>query len=169
VKLLILGSSLFGAQLAAALGLPYAFASHFAPGMMDEAAELYRRNFRPSPALDKPHLMLGFNVFAADSDDEAELLASSQQQAFVALRTNQPILLPPPVAGYRASLGPHAALLDQVLSASAVGSPETVSRQIAAFIERTGADELMIASAMYDHGARRRSLEITAEVMRALG
>ena len=168
VKLWILGSSLFGAQLAAAMGLPYAFASHFAPGLMDEAAAMYRRNFRPSPALAKPHLMLGFNVFAADTDEEAELLASSQQQAFVALRTNQPIQLPPPVAGYRASLGPHAALLDQVLSASAVGSPETVSRQIAAFIERTGADELMIASAMYDHGARRRSLTITAEVMRAL-
>ncbi|MEZ0242125.1 MAG: LLM class flavin-dependent oxidoreductase [Sphingomonas sp.] len=166
VDLWILGSSLFGAQLAAALGLPYAFASHFAPGLLDEAVETYRRNFRPSAVLAKPHLMLGFNVFAAETDEEAELLASSQQQAFVALRTNQPIQLPPPVPGYRASLGPHAALLDQVLSASAVGSPETVKRQIEAFIARTGADELMIASAMYDHGARRRSLEITARVMR---
>jgi len=168
VDLWILGSSLFGAQLAAALGLPYAFASHFAPGLMDEASDVYRRNFRPSAVLDKPYLMLGFNVFAADTDEEAELLASSQQQAFVAIRTGEGIQLPPPVAGYRESLGAHAAILDQVLSASAVGSPETVKRQIAAFLDRTGADELMIGSAMFDHAARRRSLSITAEVMRGL-
>ena len=170
VKLWILGSSTFGAQLAAHLGLPYAFASHFAPGLMMEASEVYRRNFRPSAALAKPHLMLGFNVFAADSDDEAELLASSQQQAFVAIRTSgKGIQLPPPVPGYRESLGPQGmAMLDQVLSASATGGPERVREQIAAFIAKTGADELMIASAMYDHGARRRSLEITAEAMRSL-
>ena len=169
VKLWILGSSLFGAQLAAALGLPYAFASHFAPGLMDEAADVYRRNFRPSAVLEKPYLMLGYNVFAADSDAEAELLASSQQQAFVAIRTGEAIQLPPPVPGYRESLGAQgAAILGQVLSASAVGSPETVRGQIAAFLERTGADELMIASAMYDHAARRRSLELTAEAMRGL-
>ena len=169
VKLWILGSSLFGAQLAAALGLPYAFASHFAPGLMDEAADVYRRNFRPSAVLEKPYLMLGYNVFAADSDAEAELLASSQQQAFVAIRTGEAIQLPPPVPGYRESLGAQgAAILGQVLSASAVGSPETVRGQIAAFLERTGADELMIASAMYDHTARRRSLELTAEAMRGL-
>ncbi|MES2442026.1 MAG: LLM class flavin-dependent oxidoreductase [Pseudomonadota bacterium] len=168
-QLWILGSSLFGAQLAAALGLPYAFASHFAPGLIDEAADVYRRQFRPSAVLDKPYLTLGFNVFAADSDDEAELLASSQQQAFVAIRTGQSIQLPPPVAGYRESLGPQgSAILGQVLSASAVGGPDKVREQIAGFIARTGADELMIASAMYDHGARRRSLEITAEVMRGL-
>jgi luciferase family oxidoreductase group 1 len=166
-QLWILGSSLFGAQLAAALGLPYAFASHFAPGLMDEAADVYRRNFRPSEVLEKPHLMLGFNVFAADTDAEAELLASSQQQAFVAIRTGQSIQLPPPVAGYRKSLGRQGeAILGQVLSASAIGGREKVSREIAAFIERTGADELMIASAMYDHEARKRSLSITAEVMR---
>jgi luciferase family oxidoreductase group 1 len=168
-QLWILGSSLFGAQLAAALGLPYAFASHFAPGLMDEAADVYRRNFRPSAVLEKPHLMLGFNVFAADSDAEAELLASSQQQAFVAIRTGQSIQLPPPVAGYRESLGPQgAAILAQVLSASAVGGPDKVREEIAAFVRRTGADELMIASAMYDHEARKRSLEITAEAMRAV-
>jgi luciferase family oxidoreductase group 1 len=168
VKLWILGSSLFGAQLAAALGLPYAFASHFAPGLMDEAADVYRRQFRPSVSQEKPYLMMGFNVFAADTDAEAELLASSQQQAFVAIRTGEGIQLPPPVAGYRASLGAHAAILDQVLSASAVGSPDTVRQQIAAFLERTGADELMIGSAMFDHAARKRSLSITAEVMRGL-
>ena len=149
VDLWILGSSLFGAQLAAALGLPYAFASHFAPGLMDEAIESYRRNFRPSAALAKPHLMLGFNVFAADSDEEAELLASSQQQAFVALRTGNPQQLPPPVAGYRESLGPQGArILDHVLECSAVGSAATVARGIAAFVARTGVDEVMVASAI---------------------
>ncbi|MGK6353719.1 LLM class flavin-dependent oxidoreductase [Sphingomonas sp. DT-207] len=170
VKLWILGSSLFGAQLAAMLGLPYAFASHFAPAMLDEAADVYRRNFRPSAALDKPWLMLGFNVFAADSDEEAELLASSQQQAFVAIRsTGRGIQLPPPVAGYRESLGAQGnAVLDHVLSASAIGGPEKVREQLAAFVARTGADELMLTSAMFDHQARKRSLAIAAEAMRGL-
>lgn len=169
VKLWILGSSLFGAQLAAALGLPYAFASHFAPGLMMEASETYRRNFRPSAALEKPHLMLGFNVFAADTDEEAELLASSQQQAFVAIRTGKGIQLPPPVPGYLQSLGPQGqAALAQVLSASAIGGPAKVRGEIAAFVARTGADELMLTSAMFDHGARRRSIEIAAEAMKGL-
>jgi luciferase family oxidoreductase group 1 len=168
-QLWILGSSLFGAQLAAALGLPYAFASHFAPGLLDEAIDVYRRNFRPSEVLEQPYFMAGYNVFAADTDEEAELLASSQQQAFVAIRTGQSIQLPPPLAGFRESLGPQgASILGQVLSASAVGGREKVAREIGAFIERTGADELMIGSAMYDHDARKRSLSITAEVMRAL-
>lgn len=168
-QLWILGSSLFGAQLAAALGLPYAFASHFAPGLLDEASDTYRRNFRASVTNAKPRLMLGFNVFAADSDDEAEYLATSQQQAFVALRTGHPIQLPPPIRGYRESLGaPGMAALDTVLSASAVGGPEKVREQIAAFLQRTGADELMLTSAMYEHGARRRSLEIAAEAMKGL-
>jgi len=169
VPLWILGSSLFGAQLAAALGLPYAFASHFAPDALDQALAIYRRDFRPSGQLDRPYVMGGFNVFAADSDDEAELLASSQQQAFVALRTGNPRQLPPPVAGYRASLGPQgAAILDHVLQCSAVGTAATIGTAIAAFIERTQADELMIASAIYDHEARKRSLSITAAAMRRL-
>jgi luciferase family oxidoreductase group 1 len=170
VKLWILGSSLFGAQLAAMLGLPYAFASHFAPAMMDEAADVYRRNFRPSAALDKPHLMLGFNVFAADTDEEAEYLATSQQQAFVAIRsTGRGIQLPPPVRGYRESLGAQGnAVLDHVLSASAVGAPEKVRTQIAEFVARTGADELMLTSAMFDHQARKRSLAIAADAMKGL-
>lgn len=170
VKIWILGSSLFGAQLAAALGLPYAFASHFAPGLLDEAIDMYRRNFRPSAALAKPHLMLGFNVFAADTDDEASYLATSQQQAFVAIRTTgRGIQLPPPVHGYRESLGPQGnAMLDQVLSASAIGGPAKVRDQLAAFIARTGADELMLTSAMFDHDARKRSLAIAAAAMRAL-
>ena len=169
VKLWILGSSLFGAQLAAALGLPYAFASHFAPGLLDEAGDIYRRNFRPSAVLDKPHLALGFNVFGADTDDEAEYLATSQQQAFVAIRTGRGIQLPPPVRGYRESLGAQGnAMLEQVLSASAIGGPAKVREQLAAFVARTGADELILTSAMFDHAARRRSLTIAAEAMRGL-
>ena len=169
VPLWILGSSTFGAQLAAALGLPYAFASHFAPDALDAALAIYRRDFRPSAQLDRPYAMAGFNVFAADTDEEAELLASSQQQSFVALRTGNPRQLPPPVAGYRASLGPQGSgILDHVLQCSAVGSPETVARQTAAFLERTGVDEVMVASAIYDHDARKRSLAITAEVLSGL-
>ena len=169
VPLWILGSSTFGAQLAAALGLPYAFASHFAPDALDAALAIYRRDFRPSAQLDRPYAMAGFNVFAADTDEEAELLASSQQQSFVALRTGNPRQLPPPVAGYRASLGPQGSgILDHVLQCSAVGSPETVARQTAAFLERTGVDEVMVASAIYDHEARKRSLAITAEVLSGL-
>jgi luciferase family oxidoreductase group 1 len=165
VPLWILGSSLFGAQLAAHLGLPYAFASHFAPQMMMQAIELYRANFKPSAQLDKPHVMLGFNVFAADTDDEAQVLATSMQQAFVALRTGRPGRLQPPKPGYLDSIGPQErGMLDQVLSAAAIGSPATVQRELEAFIARTGADELMITSQIYDHAARLRSYEITAQV-----
>lgn len=169
VNIWILGSSTYGAQLAAALGLPYAFASHFAPDALDEAAALYRRYFRPSAVLAKPHFMAGFNVFGADSDDEADYLATSQQQAFVALRTGNARQLPPPVAGYRETLGPQgAAILDHVLQCSAVGGPAKIARDMAAFIARTGADELMLTSSIYDHAARKRSLAIAADAMRAL-
>jgi luciferase family oxidoreductase group 1 len=168
-ELWILGSSLFGAHVAAALGLPYAFASHFAPGLLDEAIAAYRANFKPSDVLERPYVMLGYNVFAADSDAEAEYLASSQQQAFVAIRTGEGIQLPPPVRGYRESLGaPGRAILDHVLSASATGGRDKVREQIAAFVERTQADELMIGSAMFDPEARKRSVTIAAEVMRSL-
>lgn len=168
-ELWILGSSTFGAQVAAALGLPYAFASHFAPDAIDQALAIYRRDFRPSAQLDRPYVMAGFNVFAAETDVEAELLASSQQQAFVALRTGNPRQMPPPVAGYRDSLGAQGrAILDHVLQCSVVGSPATVARGIAAFVARTGVDEVMVASAIYDHAARRRSLAITADAMREM-
>ena len=170
VPLWILGSSLFGAQLAAALGLPYAFASHFAPAALDQAIAIYRRDFKPSAQLSKPHVMLGFNVIAADSDEEAEYLATSQQQAFVAIRTGRAIKLPPPVAGYRDTLGAHGnAVLDQVLECSAIGSRETVARGLAAFIERTGADELMLTGGIYDAEKRRRSFALAAEAMQSLG
>jgi luciferase family oxidoreductase group 1 len=168
VPLWILGSSLFGAQLAAALGLPYAFASHFAPQMMMQAIALYRSTFRPSAQLDKPYVMLGFNVFAADTDEEAQFRATSMQHAFVNLRSGRPTRLQPPVKGYLEQLGPQErAMLDQVLSCSAIGSPETVAAQLKAFIERTGADELMITSQVFDHAARLRSYEITADLHRA--
>jgi luciferase family oxidoreductase group 1 len=168
VPLWILGSSLYGAQLAAALGLPYAFASHFAPAQMMQAIALYRQQFRPSAPGGKPHVMLGFNVFAADTDDEAEFLATSMQQAFVNLRSGRPGQLQPPQAGYRERLGPQEnALLDSVLSCAAVGSPDTVRRELRAFIDRTGADELMITSQVFDHAARLRSYEITADIARA--
>ena len=162
----ILGSSLFGAQLAAAFGLPYAFASHFAPDALDQALAVYRREFRPSARLERPYAMAGFNVFAADTDEEARLLASSQQQAFVALRTGRPRQLPPPVPGYRESLPPQqAAILDHVLGCSATGGPATVARGLADFVRRTGVDEVMVTSAMFDHDARKRSIAIAAEAM----
>lgn len=159
----ILGSSLFGAQLAAALGLPYAFASHFAPQQMMQAIALYRANFRPSARLAKPYIMLGFNVFAADSDEEAAFRATSMQQAFVNLRSGRPARLPPPMADYPKLVGPaERALLDSVLACSAIGASGTVHASINAFIDRTGADELMITSQIYDHSARLRSYEITS-------
>ena len=169
VPLWILGSSTFGAQLAAHLGLPFAFASHFAPQMMMQALELYRNNFQPSAQLDKPYVMLGFNVFAADSDADAHLRASSMQQAFVNLRSGRPGQLPPPRAGYLEQLPPpERAMLDAVLSCSAIGAPATVAGQLQAFVARTGADELMITSQIFDHAQRLRSYEITADVHKQL-
>jgi luciferase family oxidoreductase group 1 len=163
VPIWILGSSTFGAQLAAALGLPYAFASHFAPGQMMEAIAIYRAHFRPSDQLEHPYVMLGFNVFAAETDDQARLLFSSVQQAFVNLRSGRPGRLPPPMAGYEERLGPaERAMIAQALSSSAVGSPDTVRRGIEAFVERTGADELVVTSQIFDHAARLRSYEIVA-------
>ncbi|TFL11511.1 LLM class flavin-dependent oxidoreductase [Pusillimonas caeni] len=169
VPVWILGSSLFGAQLAAALGLPYAFASHFAPQQLMQAIQVYRSTFQPSQYLQKPYVMLGFNVFAADDEDEAHYLASSWQQSFVSLRSGRPIRLPPPVKGYLDNIGPQAQhLLDHVLSCAAVGAPETVARQLRAFIDKTGADELMITSNMFEHKARLRSYEIAAQVRETL-
>lgn len=165
VPIWILGSSTFGAQLAAHLGLPYAFASHFAPQQLMQAIGIYRETFKPSAQLKKPHVMLGFNVFAADTDEEANFRASSWQQAFVNLRSGRPGRLPPPVKNYRGTVGSAKnALLDSVLSCSAVGSVETVRAGVKAFIERTGADELMITSQVFDHAARLRSYELLAGI-----
>jgi luciferase family oxidoreductase group 1 len=165
VPVWILGSSTFGAQLAAHLGLPYAFASHFAPQQLMQAIRIYRETFKPSAQLAKPYVMLGFNVFAAETDEEAEFRATSWQQAFVNLRSGRPGRLPPPVEGYRQRVGPaENALLDSVLSCSAVGSRDTVKTRLQEFIEQTGADELMITSQVFDHQARLRSYEIVAEL-----
>jgi luciferase family oxidoreductase group 1 len=170
IPIWILGSSHFGAQLAAALGLPYAFASHFAPAQMMQAIALYRSTFKPSAHLQKPYVMLGFNVFAADTDEEAKYLATSTQQAFVSLRSGHPKRLPPPVEGYLDRISPQErGLLEQVLSCAAIGSRDTVKTQLEAFIGQTGADELMITSQIFDHSARLRSYEITAQIHKALG
>jgi luciferase family oxidoreductase group 1 len=169
VQLYILGSSLYGAQVAAALGLPYAFASHFAPAALDEALHVYRSHFKPSAILNMPYAKAAMNVIAAETDAEAEYLASSLQQSFVALRTGNPRQMPPPVEGYLATLSPqYAAVLQDVLSCSAVGSAETVRAGVAAFVERTKADEVIVACSVFDHALRKASLAMTAEVFAAL-
>ena len=166
VPLWILGSSLFGAQVAAALGLPYAFASHFAPAQMLEAIALYRSEFRPSRQLGQPYVMLGFNVFAAATLEEAKFRATSMQQAFVNLRSGRPSQLPPPVEGYTERIGPQErAILDQVLACSSIGTSEVVRSDLRNFAARTGADELMLTSQVFDHGARLRSFEIAAQAL----
>jgi luciferase family oxidoreductase group 1 len=165
VPVWILGSSTFGAQLAASLGLPYAFASHFAPEQLMQAISIYRSTFRPSARLAKPYLMLGCNVIAAPTNEEANYLASSAQQAIVNLRSGRPTRLPPPQEGYRESLDEQKQhLLRHVLACSAIGSPETVRSFLVDFIERTGADELMISAQVYEHALRLRSYEITAGI-----
>jgi luciferase family oxidoreductase group 1 len=163
VPIWILGSSLYGAQVAAAFGLPFAFASHFAPQQMVPALAVYRERFRPSAELARPYVMLGFNVFAAESEDEARLLATSVQQAFVNLYVGRPSELPPPQRDYDQTLPPQArAVLAEVLSCSAIGTQPTVRDALAAFLARTAADELMITSNVWDHAARLRSYEIVA-------
>ena len=169
VDVWILGSSAFGAHLAAMLGLPYAFASHFAPAMMRDAASVYRDRFRPSDRLAEPHVMLGVNVFAADTDAEARRLFSSLQQAFLNLRRGRPGKLPPPVDGMDASLDSFGrAMLNDALACSVVGGPETVREGLRAFVASTGADELMVTAQIFDHDARKRSFEILAAVHRDL-
>ncbi len=163
VPVWILGSSLFGAQTAAALGLPYAFASHFAPTHLHEALTLYRRHFRPSPYAAAPRVMAAVNVFVAEREDDARLLFSSLQQAFVALRRGAPGPLPAPREGFAASLAPpERALLDRMLAASVVGTPEQAARGLEGFARETGADEIIVASQIYDHQARLRSFELIA-------
>lgn len=159
VEMWMLGSSLFGAQLAARLGMPYAFASHFAPDHLDSALEVYRRDFQPSPALERPHVMAAMNLYVADDAEEADYLASSQLQAFVRLRTGTPGKLPPPIRNYRDTLPPQArALLDHIGQASAIGTPEIAAAQVRDFIARTGADEIVFGGSTFDPAARERSI-----------
>ena len=160
----ILGSSTFGAQVAAAFGLPFAFASHFAPAYMDEALAIYRQRFRPSDRLAKPYAMLGVNVVAADSDNEALLLASSGRQSFASLRAGRPIELPPPSKEWTRE--PDAAPTDADRTrVSFVGAPDAVAAGLREFIARTDADELIVVSHIYDHAARLRSYDLTAKAM----
>jgi luciferase family oxidoreductase group 1 len=164
VAVWILGSSTFGAQLAAHLGLPYAFASHFAPGEMRDAVAIYRDRFRPSDRLAAPYVMLGVNIIAADTDAAARRLFSSQQQAFVNLRSGRPGKLPPPVDDFEAGLDRYAkAMLADALACSVVGGPETIRTGLAAFVASTGADELMVTGQIFDHAARKHSFEILAQ------
>ncbi len=168
VPIWILGSSLYGAQLAAALGLPYAFASHFAPAALMQAIAVYRQRFEPSAQLDKPYVMVGMTVVAADTEEEARILRTSIQQSFVNRRRGMRGELPPPDPDFEDQVTPHErAMLNEAQSCSAVGAPDTVEREIAAFVERTGADEVMITANIHDHAKRLRSFELVAGMMGA--
>ncbi|MFL5612855.1 MAG: LLM class flavin-dependent oxidoreductase [Gemmatimonadaceae bacterium] len=167
VPIWILGSSLYGAQLAADLGLPYAFASHFAPAMLLDAADTYRDRFRPSAQLERPYFMVGVNIIAADTDGEARRLFTSLQQAFVNMRRGQPAPLPPPVDVGALTLSPMDELgLAQMLSYSIVGSAEAVRHGLEEVVAQTAADEIIVASQIFDHTARLRSYEIAMQAAR---
>jgi luciferase family oxidoreductase group 1 len=170
VPIWLLGSSLFGAQLAALLGLPFAFASHFAPDAMLQALDLYRGGFQPSAQLARPYAMLGANVLAADTDAQAQRHFTSQQQSFINLRRGMPGQVPPPIDNIDEYWSPaEKAMVEHSLSCSFVGSPQTIERGLKAFIEATQPDELMITAHIYDQAARLRSLELVAEVRERLG
>ncbi|MFY1825522.1 LLM class flavin-dependent oxidoreductase [Myxococcus fulvus] len=164
VPLWILGSSLFGAQLAAVMGLPYAFASHFAPQQLLSALRVYRANFRPSAALDKPYAMVGLNVFAADTEPEAQKLFTSLLQAFINLRRGRPGQLPPPVDSMDGRITEYElAEVESMLSCSIVGNPQQVEEGLRSFIAEVQPDELMVTSQIFDHTARLRSYELLAQ------
>jgi luciferase family oxidoreductase group 1 len=166
VPVWILGSSLYGAQLAAHFGLPYAFASHFAPDALEEAVAIYRRDFKPSAQWARPHFMLAANVFAADTDAEGAYLRTSMQQAFVRLRTGRPGKLPRPVDDIDAEVGTQMRqAVDQALRVTAVGSPDSVRAQLSALFERYQPDEMILTGQIHDHVARVKSFEIAADVL----
>jgi luciferase family oxidoreductase group 1 len=166
VPIWLLGSSLFSAQLAAHLGLPFAFASHFAPDELMHALTVYRERFKPSPHLNRPYTMVAANVFAADTDHEARRLFTSAQQSFVNLRRGMPTRVPPPIDDITAYASPfEIAQVNHALSCSAVGSSEAVETALRAFIKETGADEIMLSGHFYDHQARLQSFEIAAQVL----
>jgi luciferase family oxidoreductase group 1 len=168
VPVWILGSSTFGAQVAAALGLPFAFASHFAPAMLFHAIGIYRERFKPSAQLGAPYVMLGVNVVAADTDDEARFLASSGRQSVASLRAGRPIQLPPPSKEWERELTDPTDPLRRS-RVSFVGAPATVSAQVREFVASTEADELMVVSHIFDHAARLRSYEIAMAVVKESG
>jgi luciferase family oxidoreductase group 1 len=167
VPVWLLGSSLFSATWAARLGLPFAFASHFAPDAMDEALALYRREFRPSPRLQQPYAMLGLNVVAADDDALAQRLFTTQQQSFVNLRRGRPGLIPPPIDDIETFWTPmEKAGVERALACAVVGAPDTVQRGIDAFVARHRPDELMLTANVFDHAARRHSFALAAAACR---
>jgi luciferase family oxidoreductase group 1 len=163
VPIWILGSSLFGAQVAASLGLPFSFASHFAPQLLHQALAAYRAQFSPSPHLPSPYVMLGINLVAADTDDEARLLASSGRQSFASLRAGRPIPLPPPSPEWARNPPDRADPASQT-RVSFVGAPAAIKPQIEEFLAQTQADELIAVSHIYDHSARLRSYELAARM-----
>ncbi|RLQ89618.1 LLM class flavin-dependent oxidoreductase [Notoacmeibacter ruber] len=166
VPVWILGSSLFGAQLAAHLGLPYAFASHFAPAALEQASEVYRETFRPSEALEKPHFMLAINVFAGESDEEGAYLRTSMQQAFANLRTGKPGPLPRPVEDIDAEIGPQMRqMVDEALRISAVGSAKSVEHQLSKLIAAHEPDEVILTGQIHDHAARLNSFRIASSCL----
>jgi luciferase family oxidoreductase group 1 len=165
VPIWLLGSSLYSAQLAAALGLPFAFASHFAPDLLQQAVQIYRARFKPSAQLARPYVMLGLNVFAAETDAAAQRLFTSVQQAFVTLRRGEPGPLPPPVDTMEGRWSAaEKATAEHALTYAIVGSPETVRRGITEFVERERPDEIMATAMIFDHAARLRSFELLAEI-----
>ena len=165
VPIWLLGSSMFSAQLAAMLGLPFAFASHFAPDLMREAVEIYRSRFEPSGQLERPYIMLAANVVAADTDAEARRQFTSQQQSFVSLRRGTPGQVPPPIDDIDAYWSPaERAMVERSLAVSFVGATDTVRRGLAAFIEDLRPDELMITAHLHDQPARLRSIELVAGI-----
>ncbi len=169
VPVYILGSSEFGARLAAELGLPYAFASHFAPAYLHVALDLYRRNFRPSEGCAAPHVMVGVNVFAADEDAAAQRLFTTLQQQFLNLVRGRPSEVPPPVDSMDGRWSPaEAAQVRRMTQYSAVGAPETVRGALEAIRAETAADEIIATAQIHDHGARLRSFELAAEVFQGL-
>ena len=164
VPLWLLGSSTYSAQLAAVLGLPFAFASHFAPADLMPALTLYRAQFRPSEQLERPYAMVGVNLFAAETEGEARRLSTSLQQQFISLRRGAPGPLPPPVDSMDAHWSPmERAGVEHALAYSVVGTPEAVQLGLKAIIAETEADELMLTAQIYDHAARLRSFEIAAD------
>jgi luciferase family oxidoreductase group 1 len=169
VPVWLLGSSLFSATLSAQLGLPFAFASHFAPDAMDEALALYRRDFRPSARLQQPYAMLGINVVGADSDAEARRLFTTQQQSFINLRRGRPGLIPPPIDDIESYwTPPEKLMLERALACAVVGDSVTLEEGVAAFIARHRPDELLITANVFDHAARRHSFELAAAVRERL-
>lgn len=169
VPVWILGSSLYGAQLAAHFGLPYAFASHFAPTLLEQALAMYRSEFKPSSYLEKPYVMVAAGVCAADTDEHAAYLRTSQMLGFARLRTGMPGKLPLPVDDINTEISPQVrAYVEEALSCSATGSAETIDRQLRAIVDKYKPDELMVTGMIHNHVARMHSFKLAADALKQL-